>query len=172
MQNFQITASKYELKTITCRTHDPDYTKFDLCELAPNAKKVPALSIVIHFFKFPITNLQIRIAIGRSGSIPLTAINRTWDACAFLRDRKTNMALGRLNRFLAPFTNLNHSCPYNRRMDDMKNCQSETNVRCTSGISVLLLLERANLSLSNSSSSETPYIVRENCVTESRRLNP
>lgn len=38
--------------------------------------------------------------------------NKTFDACDFMEKRKSNMVLGMLMNFIMPFTNMNHSCPY------------------------------------------------------------
>ncbi|XP_013104020.2 uncharacterized protein LOC106084692 [Stomoxys calcitrans] len=60
----------------------------------------------------PLTNLNLRIAVGLYGSTQIKVLNATFDICDFLKSRKSNKALGRLYQYIAPYTNLNHRCPY------------------------------------------------------------
>ncbi|XP_059217735.1 uncharacterized protein LOC131994833 [Stomoxys calcitrans] len=100
------------MRNIKCETFDPKYVNFGSCELAPNLENNPTLSIVIRLLKIPLTNLNLRITVGLAGPQALTVVNSTFDACAFLKSRKSNKAVGRLYQYIAPYTNLNHGCPY------------------------------------------------------------
>ncbi|XP_059221432.1 uncharacterized protein LOC131996030 [Stomoxys calcitrans] len=71
------------------------------------------MSITIRFFQLPIKNAQIRVILGSCSETRVPALNQSWDACAFMKDRKTNRALGRLYQYIEPYTNINHTCPYN-----------------------------------------------------------
>ncbi|XP_059217736.1 uncharacterized protein LOC131994834 [Stomoxys calcitrans] len=100
------------MRNIKCETFDPEYAVFGSCELAPNLENSPTLSIVIRLLKIPLTNLNLRITVGLAGPQALTVVNSTFDICAFLKSRKSNKAVGRLYQYIAPYTNLNHRCPY------------------------------------------------------------
>ncbi|XP_013104041.2 uncharacterized protein LOC106084708 isoform X1 [Stomoxys calcitrans] len=104
----------FMLKSIECQTFDQDFVKFDLCELGPNSQNISAISVVIRLFKLPLKSFNLRITMSVIGSkTPMKILNNTWNACNFLKNRKSNNLLGRLYQYIAPFTNLNHSCPIN-----------------------------------------------------------
>ncbi|XP_059225910.1 uncharacterized protein LOC131997981 [Stomoxys calcitrans] len=101
------------IKSVTCKTHDANFSRFDLCEMAPTAKNIPGISLIIRFLRLPVTNIHFRYVVGRTGSPPLIALNNSWDLCAFLRNGKSSRALATLFKQIASFTNINHSCPFN-----------------------------------------------------------
>ncbi|XP_013104036.2 uncharacterized protein LOC106084705 [Stomoxys calcitrans] len=102
------------MKQLECLTYDPEYAKFDLCELDTSLRNNPTLSIAIRLLTIPVTNINLRVEVGLLGSSPpIIVLNNSWDGCAFLKSRKSNKVFGRLYRYIAPYTNLNHSCPIN-----------------------------------------------------------
>uniref|UniRef100_A0A1I8P1L3 Uncharacterized protein n=1 Tax=Stomoxys calcitrans TaxID=35570 RepID=A0A1I8P1L3_STOCA len=102
------------MKQIECLTFDPEYAKFDLCKLDTSMRNSPSLSLAIRMLKLPMKNINFRIEVGLLGiSSPITVLNNSWDGCAFLKSRKSNKVFRRLYQYIAPYTNLNHSCPIN-----------------------------------------------------------
>ncbi|XP_075151084.1 uncharacterized protein LOC142225190 [Haematobia irritans] len=63
--------------------------------------------------KEPVTSTLFGVTIKLTAASSLPLVNNSWDACAFLKNRKRYGALGRIFKFIAPYTNVNHSCPYN-----------------------------------------------------------
>ncbi|XP_059221746.1 uncharacterized protein LOC131996250 [Stomoxys calcitrans] len=109
----ELYSGQFSIKKIECLTFDPEFLKIDLCQLVPYAKDIKAASIIIRLLKLPVTNADVRVMVERVSSPPFIVLNHSWDACAFMRNQKTFRALGRLFRNILPFTNINHTCPYN-----------------------------------------------------------
>ncbi|XP_059219710.1 uncharacterized protein LOC106084693 isoform X2 [Stomoxys calcitrans] len=108
------------MKQIECLTFDPEYAKFDLCKLDTSMRNSPSLSLAIRMLKLPMKNINFRIEVGLLGiSSPITVLNNSWDGCAFLKSRKSNKVFRRLYQYIAPYTNLNHSCPINLQADQL-----------------------------------------------------
>ncbi|XP_075151089.1 uncharacterized protein LOC142225195 [Haematobia irritans] len=110
---YQIFCGQLTLKKITCKSLDPEFCKFDVCKLSPDKNGFPAVSIFIKLLKLPVTNAKFRIQLGRASASRTPKIDNTWDGCDFMKSRKANRALNRLFGYIEPYTNMNHTCPYN-----------------------------------------------------------
>ncbi|XP_075151090.1 uncharacterized protein LOC142225196 [Haematobia irritans] len=109
----EIFCGRLTLKNITCKSLDPEFCKVDVCELAPDKNRFPAVSVFVKLLQVPVTNAKMRIQLGVASATRTPKIDNTWDGCAFMKSRKTNRALNRLFGYIEPYTNLNHTCPYN-----------------------------------------------------------
>uniref|UniRef100_A0A1I8NBB6 Uncharacterized protein n=1 Tax=Musca domestica TaxID=7370 RepID=A0A1I8NBB6_MUSDO len=98
-------------KKLECQAIDPEYVNFTLCELNANSRS-SSISLTGHILQLPITNADVNFVFEHSSQNKLPTMNATWDACSFLKNRKRNLALNRFFNYLAPYTNVNHSCPY------------------------------------------------------------
>lgn len=98
-------------KKLECQAIDPEYVNFTLCELNANSRS-SSISLTGHILQLPITNADVNFVFEHSSQNKLPTMNATWDACSFLKNRKRNLALNRFYNYLAPYTNVNHSCPY------------------------------------------------------------
>uniref|UniRef100_A0A1I8MEU0 Uncharacterized protein n=1 Tax=Musca domestica TaxID=7370 RepID=A0A1I8MEU0_MUSDO len=100
------------IKKIECKIIDPDFVDFPVCEVMANGKK-SSVSVTAHIRQLPVSSVSLNVVLQPLYGKNLAMLNATWDACAFMKNRKRNRALNRLFKYLAPYTNVNHSCPYN-----------------------------------------------------------
>ncbi|XP_061392614.1 uncharacterized protein LOC133328084, partial [Musca vetustissima] len=100
-------------KSIQCKVIDPTFGRFDLCQVRMENKTASWISVQAHLEKLPLTNARMTLSTGFDKTKSMPLFNNTWDVCNFLKNRKRNRAFGRVFDFIAPYTNLNHSCPYN-----------------------------------------------------------
>ncbi|XP_059221431.1 uncharacterized protein LOC131996028 [Stomoxys calcitrans] len=100
------------MRNLKCESLDPEFAKFDICELT-QAADLTKMNIILRLFKVPVTNwfCTAQIVYQKSLSVPL--LNNTWDICDFMRKRKRGNVFSRIYAYLGPYTNLNHSCPFN-----------------------------------------------------------
>ncbi|XP_059221458.1 uncharacterized protein LOC131996048 [Stomoxys calcitrans] len=109
---FKLYAVKFWLRTARCTTHDPEFSKFDLCQLAPDNANVPRLSVVLRLLKGPITSCKTGVTIGYATIQSMPLIVNTWDFCAFMADSKRFKSFERIFEYFGPYSNINHTCPY------------------------------------------------------------
>ncbi|XP_075167434.1 uncharacterized protein LOC142239533 [Haematobia irritans] len=94
--------------------HDKAFGNFEYCNFTLTRKQEPQLSFYIKLFQLPVTNCLVHIEChyftkARQQIVPL---NATWDACAFMGNRKRFLAFQRVYDIIGQYTNANHSCPY------------------------------------------------------------
>lgn len=100
------------ITNVSCLALDPSYTRVDLCEIKLDARLGYILSIDLKLLQ-PVRNCDVQLVIKSLSSKNTPPImNKTWDACAFMKSRKKFIALNRIFSFFADYTNLNHSCPF------------------------------------------------------------
>ncbi|XP_059221457.1 uncharacterized protein LOC131996047 [Stomoxys calcitrans] len=109
----QLQAVKFWTRSARCDTQDPEAARFDLCQLTPDSVHVPRLFVTIRLLKVPVTSIKMGIMIGFASIQSMPLIDNTWDLCAYLAEPKRFKSFGRLFEYLAPFSNINHTCPYN-----------------------------------------------------------
>ncbi|XP_075167435.1 uncharacterized protein LOC142239534 [Haematobia irritans] len=74
----------------------------------------PQLSFYLKLFQLPVTNCLVHIEfhyITKYGQ-HIVPLNSTWDACAFMANRKRFKTFQRVYDMIGQYTNVNHSCPY------------------------------------------------------------
>uniref|UniRef100_A0A1I8NRT8 Uncharacterized protein n=1 Tax=Stomoxys calcitrans TaxID=35570 RepID=A0A1I8NRT8_STOCA len=96
---------------VTCLSMDPEFSKFDLCQL--NTKKDNRIDITLRLLKPPITKALATVQFLFGNSFKMAMINNTWDFCQFMKNRQRASVFGRIFDYVATYSNLNHTCPYN-----------------------------------------------------------
>ncbi|XP_017065638.2 uncharacterized protein LOC108104205 [Drosophila eugracilis] len=105
---------QYEFTNVNCTTLDKDFADFEYCYLKSVNRSYKYMSIKVNLFKTPITKVKFRAMVFKrfSGYRPFM-FNITVDACRFLRNTKSNPIAAYFLDFLKPYSNMNHSCPFN-----------------------------------------------------------
>nr|XP_044248954.1 uncharacterized protein LOC123002679 [Drosophila takahashii] len=106
--------SLVEFTNIKCESLDKTFCDFEYCHLKSVNRSFKYYSLKVNLFQLPITSVQVNMELfkGGNGYHPFL-YNATLDACKFLKNQKSNPVVGYFYGFLKPFSNMNHSCPYN-----------------------------------------------------------
>ncbi|XP_043654765.1 uncharacterized protein LOC122621082 [Drosophila teissieri] len=109
-------SSKFEFTNIRCNSLDKQFAEFEHCLIKPINRSYKYVSIKAKLFKTPVTKVKINVRIlkrfdGYNGYRPFM-VNLTVDACRFLDNMNSNPMGKYLYGFIKPYTNMNHSCPY------------------------------------------------------------
>ncbi|XP_019895248.1 uncharacterized protein LOC109614278 isoform X2 [Musca domestica] len=106
-------ATTLVLRNLRCKAIDPDFVKFDICEATLDRRRRTSISITARLLQLPVRNCYVSVTFGLTAGTNVPLFNGSWDGCAFLRNPRKYLAFNRMYNFLAPFTNINHTCPYN-----------------------------------------------------------
>uniref|UniRef100_A0A1I8NWB5 MD-2-related lipid-recognition domain-containing protein n=1 Tax=Stomoxys calcitrans TaxID=35570 RepID=A0A1I8NWB5_STOCA len=98
------------MEKAVCIALDPDFCKFELCELKPNEENIPAFSMILRLLQLPLANVIVTTEIYYQTSL-LT--NRTIDGCTFLKNRRRNPSFVLIYNLIEKNSNVNHTCPFN-----------------------------------------------------------
>ncbi|EDV52998.1 uncharacterized protein LOC6554923 [Drosophila erecta] len=107
-------SSKFDFTNIKCNSFDKEFSDFEHCYIKPINRSYKYVAVKVKLFKTPITKVNIGIFKrfnGYNGYRPFM-YNITVDACRFLNDTKRNPTASYLYSFMKPFSNMNHSCPF------------------------------------------------------------
>ncbi|XP_070074016.1 uncharacterized protein [Drosophila takahashii] len=106
-------SSKFEFTNIECTTLDKKFDDFEYCYLKSINRTYKYLSLKVNLFKTPITKVKVRGTLFKrfNGYKPFM-FNVTVDACRFLKNTKSNALASYFLDFLKPYSNMNHSCPF------------------------------------------------------------
>ncbi|XP_032305331.1 uncharacterized protein LOC26515012, partial [Drosophila ananassae] len=105
--------SKFEFTNLNCETLNKSYADFEYCYLKSINRTYKYLSIKVNLLKKPIRKVKVRAALFKrfNGWRPFM-FDMTVDACNFLKNTKSNLAAKYFLDFFKPFSNMNHSCPF------------------------------------------------------------
>nr|XP_016935546.2 uncharacterized protein LOC108014040 [Drosophila suzukii] len=126
------TSSKFEFTNIVCTSLDKKFDDFEYCYLKSVNRSYKYVSLKVNLFKTPITKVKFRGILYKrfSGYRPFM-FNVTVDACRFLNDTKTNPIVSYFLEFFKPFSNINHSCPFDHDLIVDKVSIDSVNYRVT-----------------------------------------
>ncbi|XP_037732253.1 uncharacterized protein LOC119563094 isoform X2 [Drosophila subpulchrella] len=75
------------------------------------------VTLKVKLFKTPITKVKFRgILYKRFSGYRHFMFNVTVDACRFLNDTRTNPIVSYFLGFFKPFSNINHTCPFDKAL--------------------------------------------------------
>nr|XP_036669303.1 uncharacterized protein LOC108008220 isoform X2 [Drosophila suzukii] len=109
-----------EFNNVHCLVRDRKFMDFEYCYLKSVNRSYKYLSLKTKFFQLPIetcvTKFQLRM---RDNKRILYNFDIKVDACKFLRDPDKHVLANWVYQTFAPFSNMNHTCPYTvtRRRD-------------------------------------------------------
>ncbi|XP_016927499.3 uncharacterized protein [Drosophila suzukii] len=102
-----------EFNNVHCLVRDRKFMDFEYCYLKSVNRSYKYLSLKTKFFQLPIescmTKFQLRM---RENKRILYNFDIKVDACKFLRDPDKHVLANWVYQTFAPFSNMNHTCPY------------------------------------------------------------
>ncbi|XP_023034018.1 uncharacterized protein LOC111519150 [Drosophila willistoni] len=115
-QIVQIT-SLAELTNLKCNSLDETFAAIEYCRIKSVNRTYKYFSVKVGLFKIPISNVTINLAaFQRLNGYKPFLYNITFDACKYLASTNKNPIVKYFHEFIIPYTNLNHTCPYNHDM--------------------------------------------------------
>ncbi|XP_034655010.1 uncharacterized protein LOC117892705 [Drosophila subobscura] len=99
-------AAKVEFTNFVCTSFDQAFADFEYCYLKSVNRTYKYFSVKCNLYQTP-----VRKANRFSGYRPFM-YNITADACRFLKNPQSNPVLNFFYATIVPYTNINHSCPY------------------------------------------------------------
>ncbi|XP_033162125.1 uncharacterized protein LOC117142323 [Drosophila mauritiana] len=106
-------SSKFEFTNFECKSLDKSFDDFEYCHLKSFNRSYKYLSLKVKLFKTPIRKVKVRaILFKRYNGYKPFMFNITVDACRFLKNTKSNPAALYFFEFLKPYSNMNHTCPF------------------------------------------------------------
>ncbi|KAH8408935.1 hypothetical protein KR009_004069, partial [Drosophila setifemur] len=121
-----------EFTNIVCTSLDKEFDDFEYCYLKSMSRSYKYMTLKVNLFKIPITKVKINAALYKrfNGYRPFM-YNITIDGCRFMNDTKSNIAMGFLYETFRPYSNMNHTCPYDHDLMVEKLPVSFVNNRVT-----------------------------------------
>ncbi|XP_070074004.1 uncharacterized protein [Drosophila takahashii] len=106
-------SSNFEFTNVVCTSLDKKFDDFEYCFLKSVNRTYKYLSLKVNLFKIPITKVKVKGILYKrfSGYRPFM-FNVTVDACRFLKDTNSNPIVNYFLNFFRPFSNINHTCPF------------------------------------------------------------
>ncbi|XP_054091250.1 uncharacterized protein LOC128922888 [Zeugodacus cucurbitae] len=97
---------------IECNVTDKTLLRLNVCRLKAVKRDVTEATVRVQLLR-KVYNCNLHIELLRKYNYyqPFF-INKTFDACEFLKTRKSALYLGILIKLIEKYTNANHSCPY------------------------------------------------------------
>ncbi|XP_034665106.1 uncharacterized protein LOC117899298 [Drosophila subobscura] len=106
--------SKFEFTNVNCTSLDENFTEIEYCYLKSINRTYKYFSARVTLFQVPVTNIKVNLALLKrlNGYKPFL-YNYTVDACRFLKNPKSKPVINYFYEFFRPWSNMNHSCPFN-----------------------------------------------------------
>ncbi|XP_070142634.1 uncharacterized protein [Drosophila kikkawai] len=125
-------SSKFEFTNVECISLDKTFDDFEYCFLKSVNRTYKYLSLKVNLFKTPITKVKVNVALFKrlNGYRPFM-YNITVDACRFLKNTNSNPLAMYFWEFFKPYSNMNHTCPFDHDLILDKLAVSFVNNRVT-----------------------------------------
>ncbi|KAH8333177.1 hypothetical protein KR074_010271, partial [Drosophila pseudoananassae] len=106
--------SHFEFSNLKCVSFDESFCSFEQCFLKSVNRSYKYGSLKVKLYKVPVNNARVTLALNQrlNGYKPFL-YNITFDACKFMKNRNSNQVILFLYNLFGPYSNLNHTCPYN-----------------------------------------------------------
>ncbi|XP_068155040.1 uncharacterized protein [Drosophila tropicalis] len=108
--------ANFEFTNIKCTPLDEEFATFKYCYLKSLNRTYKYMSLKVNLLKSPVTKVKVNVALMQrlSGYKPFL-YNVTVDACNLMANYKSaNPVTKYLHGLFKPFSNMNHTCPYNQ----------------------------------------------------------
>ncbi|XP_037717789.1 uncharacterized protein LOC119552082 [Drosophila subpulchrella] len=105
--------SGFEMTNIICTSLDESYASFEYCYLKSVNRTHKYASLKAKLHKGPVYKIKVNFAIYQrlNGYKPFL-YNVTVDGCKFVLNQKSSPVTSFIFNLFAPYSNMNHSCPY------------------------------------------------------------
>nr|XP_044251831.1 uncharacterized protein LOC108065048 [Drosophila takahashii] len=106
--------SLIEFTNIKCESPDKEFSNFEYCRLKSVNRTYKYFSLKANLYKTPVTDVRVNLALYKfeNGYKPFL-YNITYDACKFMKNKKSNPVALYFYNFFKERSNVNHTCPYN-----------------------------------------------------------
>uniref|UniRef100_B3P459 GG17093 n=1 Tax=Drosophila erecta TaxID=7220 RepID=B3P459_DROER len=106
--------SGFESTNVKCTSHDESYATFEYCFLKAINRTYKYVSIKVKLHQVPVRKVKVNFALyERLNGYKPFLYNVTVDACNYLLKPKGNPVVTFIFGLFAPYSNMNHSCPFN-----------------------------------------------------------
>ncbi|XP_039951561.1 uncharacterized protein LOC120768872 [Bactrocera tryoni] len=108
---------KSNFTQLNCIALDKSFLAFEVCSLESNK-----VNIRFKLLKRPVDNVMLQAVIMKyiNGSYQNYYFNNLYDVCKIIRSKR-NVFLQFIYQLVMPYTNMNHTCPYNEHYLYVKN---------------------------------------------------
>ncbi|XP_050744372.1 uncharacterized protein LOC108023058 [Drosophila biarmipes] len=105
--------SGFELTNVKCTSLDESFASFEYCYLKSVNRTYKYGSLRVKLHKGPIYKVKLNLAIYQrlNGYKPFL-YNVTVDGCKFILNQKSSPVTAFIFNLFAPYSNMNHSCPF------------------------------------------------------------
>ncbi|XP_043656910.1 uncharacterized protein LOC122622502 [Drosophila teissieri] len=106
--------SAFEFTNIKCISHDETFATFEYYFLKAINRTYKYFSFKVKLHQLPVRKVKVNFALYQrlNGYKPFL-YNVTIDGCKYMANRKTNPVVTFFYSLFGPYSNINHSCPYN-----------------------------------------------------------
>ncbi|XP_067627279.1 uncharacterized protein [Eurosta solidaginis] len=102
----------FKLTKVECLNENPAFVHVNACRLKAISRDVSEITFRLQL-KQVLEHIYLHIELKRKyNTYQPFFINKTIDVCAFLKYRKEAVYLDILFKLILPYTNANHTCPY------------------------------------------------------------
>ncbi|EDV54847.1 uncharacterized protein LOC6549399 [Drosophila erecta] len=103
---------RIEFTNIKCSSMDEEFSNIEYCFLKAANRSYKYLSLKIRLLKIPVHQFTVNLALRKrsNGLMPFNQ-NITFDGCKMVADAGNRM-ISFLFSLFKPYSNINHSCPY------------------------------------------------------------
>ncbi|EDW42392.1 GM25974 [Drosophila sechellia] len=105
--------SGFEFTNLKCISHNESFSTFEYCFLKAINRTYKYASIKVKLHEVPIKKVKVNFALYQrlNGYKPFL-YNVTFDGCKYLLNMKGYPVATYIFNLFAPYSNINHSCPY------------------------------------------------------------
>ncbi|XP_017057385.1 uncharacterized protein LOC108098764 [Drosophila ficusphila] len=106
-------SSKFEFANVKCTSLDKEFDEFEYCYIKSVNRSYKYVSLKVNLLQTPIRKVKLQVGLYKkfSGYRPFM-YNVTVDLCRFFKNPKSNPFIDYFFSFLRPYSNINHTCPY------------------------------------------------------------
>ncbi|XP_041674887.1 uncharacterized protein LOC108116804 [Drosophila eugracilis] len=105
--------ASFELTNVVCTSMDESFSSFEYCYIKSVNRTYKYGSLKVNLHKVPIWKIKVNAALYQrlNGYKPFL-YNITVDGCKFIKNQKYSPVASFIFNLFAPYSNMNHSCPY------------------------------------------------------------
>ncbi|KPU73079.1 uncharacterized protein Dana_GF27373 [Drosophila ananassae] len=106
-----VDAVVFKMTNVVCKSYNQSWVVFELCRLKAVGRDKVVLNVIQNVLH-PTNSIQVHLdVLKKANGFKPWVISTKLDACRFMR-KKNNPIATMILRFLADFSNINHTCPY------------------------------------------------------------
>ncbi|XP_070141541.1 uncharacterized protein [Drosophila kikkawai] len=107
-----VISAKFEFTNVKCVPYDLKFNDFEHCYLKSVNRTYKYVSLKCRLFQTPVTKVRLSLFKRFNGYRPFM-YNVSVDVCKFQLNRNVNPIMKFFYDVVAPYSNINHTCPFN-----------------------------------------------------------